>query len=251
MRISVVITAWSVGFLLSAAGNAQTSRKTGVPPQSRETLWQWALRFSGVSANPSTLKGADDEPFAGQVWTADLQSGATRKITTDDGYRSPVFYPNGADILALQGADVVRISSGGGEPAKLYHIPGITKLVGFGLDDPDHVLILNEDPQGHSAVSRLSLKTGALAPLPYDPQSSRDREMLEGLQGWQRTYGAATLYVKRESRQTLSGTVERSNVLVKSANQDPLNISKCDTTDCGQPSLSPDGVRVLFIKGGL
>lgn len=250
MRMNIVI-AGAIGFFLSAAGDAQTAKKISAQPQAKETFWQWALRFSGVSANPSTLKGADDEPVAGQVWTADLQSGVTRKITTDDGYRSPLFYPNGADILALQGADVVRIAAGRGLPAKLYHFAGITKLVGFGQDDPDQVLLVKEDEDGHPSVSRLSLKTGAIAPLPYDPESIRDRETLEDLQGWQRSYGATTVYVKRESRQTLSGTVERSNVLVKPAGRDPVNISKCDTTDCGQPSLSPDGTHVLFIKGGL
>jgi hypothetical protein len=250
--MSMVMSVWSTWLLLSAASQAQTpGKKASAPAQSKETFWQWVLRFSGVSANPSTLKGADDEPAAGQVWTADLRSDAVRKITPEDGYRSPVFYPNGADILALQDTDVVRISAGGNPTAKLHHVAGITKLVGFSLDDPDEVLILREDDEGHPSVARLSLKTGAVALLPYDPQSSRDRQVLEDLQGWQRTYGATTVYVKRESKETLSGMVERTNVFVKSAGKDPVNVSRCDTTNCGQPSLSPDGTRVLFIKAGL
>ena len=189
------------------------------------------LRFSGVSATPNTLKGSDDELVSGQVWMADVRSGAMRKITPEFGYRSPVYYPNGADILVLQGADVVRISSGAEPPAKLYHIAGIIKLVGFSIDDPDQVLMLKEDEQGRTSGSRLSVETGAVRLLPYDP--------------------GATVYIKRESRETLSGTVEISNVFVKSTGKDPLNISRCDMTNCGQPSLSPDGNRVLFIKGGL
>jgi hypothetical protein len=252
MRMSIVIKVWGVGLLVAAAGDTQTlNKKTTAPPQPKETFWERVLRFSGVSANPNTLKGADDELVSGQVWMADLRSGAMRKITPEFGYRSPVYYPNGADILVLQGAAVVRISSGAEPPAKLYHIAGIVKLVGFSIDDPDQVLVLTEDEQGRTSGSRLSVETGAVRPLPYDPGSSRDRQMLEDLEGWQRTYGGTTVYIKRESRETLSGTAEISNVFVKSAGRDPLNISRCDMTNCGQPSLSPDGNRVLFIKGGL
>jgi hypothetical protein len=252
MRMSIVMTMGGVGLLVAAAGGTQTlNKKTTAPPQPKETFWERVLRFSGVSANPNTLKGAEDELVSGQVWTADLRSGAVRKITPEFGYRSPVYYPNGADILVLQGADVVRISSGAEPPAKLYHIAGIVKLVGFSIDDPDQVLMLKEDEQGRTSGSRLSVETGAVRPLPYDPRSSLDRQMVEDLEGWQRTYGGTTVYVKRESQETLSGTAEISNVFVKSAGRDPLNISRCDMTSCGQPSLSPDGNRVLFIKGGL
>lgn len=252
MRMSIVMTVCGVGLLVAAAGHTQApTKKTTAPLQPKETFWERVLRFSGVSANPNTLKGADDELVSGQVWMADLRSGAMRKITPEFGYRSPVYYPNGADILVLQGADVVRISSGSEPPAKLYHIAGIIKLVGFSIDDPDQVLMLKEDEQGRTSGSQLSVETGAVRLLPYDPGSSRDRQVLEGLEGWQRTYGGTTVYIKRESRETLSGTVEISNVFVKSAGRDPLNISRCDMTNCGQPSLSPDGNRVLFIKGGL
>lgn len=250
MRTSVVMNRCVIGLLLSAAGLAQTAgRKTAAESRPKETFWQWVLRFSGVSANPSTLKGAGDEPAAGQVWVADLASGAIRKVTAEDGYRSPVFYPNGAAILALAGSDVVTISAG--TATRLHHVAGITKLVGFSLDDPDQVLMLKEDEEGHPSVARISVKTGAVVPLPFDARSNTDRQMLEALQGWQRTYGATTIYVKREPVETLSGTAERSNVFVKPAGRDPRNVSRCDTADCGQPSLSADGNRVLFIKGGL
>lgn len=252
MRMSIVIKVWGVGLLVAAAGHTQTpNKKTNASPQPKETFWERVLRFSGVSANPNTLKGSDDELVSGQVWMADVRSGAMRKITPGFGYRSPVYYPNGADILVLQGADVVRISSGAEPPAKLYHVAGIIKLVGFSIDDPDQVLMLKEDEQGRTSGSRLSVETGVVRLLPYDPGSSRDRQTLEDLEGWQRTYGGTTVYIKRESRETLSGTQEISNVFVKSVGRDPLNISRCDMTNCGQPSLSPDGNRVLFIKGGL
>src|SRR5580704_9860212 len=131
----------------STAGQAQSTKaeESGTPPPPKETFWEWALRFSGISASPNTLKGAGDEPPSGQVWMADLASGTRRKITPDSGYRSPVYFPNGSDILALQAGYVVRISSAGDKPAKLYSIAGITKLVGFSLAGPAEALALTED----------------------------------------------------------------------------------------------------------
>jgi hypothetical protein len=252
MTKCLVRTAFAAA-LVCAAGNAQTdtAKKTTAPQRPKETFWEWALRFSGISVTPNTLKGAGEELLPGQIWVADLTSGARRRVTPGDGYRSPVYFANGSDILALQGAYAVRIAAGGEKPAKLYSLAGIAKLVGFSLDSPDEVLILREDDAGHALPARLSVSTGTVAPLPYDPQSNRDRQMLEHLQDWQRSYGGTTVYVKRESKEAMSGTVDILNVFVKAPGRDPRNVSLCDTANCGQPSLSPDGNRVLFIKTAL
>jgi hypothetical protein len=252
MRESLVRTTLAVALMCAVAGHAQTTtaKKTAAPQRPKETFWEWVLRFSGISASPNTLKGADDEMLAGQVWVADLASGERHKITSDGGYRSPLYFPDGNDILAVQGTYAVRISSNGKKPAKLFVIAGITKLVGFSLDNPDEVLILKEDDAGHTLPARLSVGSGGITPLPYDPQSSRDRQMLEHLQDWQRSYGDITVYVKRESREALSGTKDVSNVFLKAPGRDPQNVSGCDAGNCVQPSLSPDGKRVLFIKAG-
>ena len=251
MKQSLVLSACALEFALSAIICAQTPKKTpAASAQPRETFWQWALRVSGVSANPNTLKGGDDQ-FSGQLWVADLASGGVRKLTPEEGYRSPVFTPDGAAILALRGDDLVRISGDQGRAEKLYTAGGISKLVGFSLDTTDEMLVLKEDDAGHATPWRLSVKTGAVMPLPYNPQSPQDREMLENLQDWQRVYGETIVYVKRESRETLSGTVEIGNVFVKSGGRDPVNVSRCDLTGCGQPSLAADGRRVVFVKSVL
>ncbi|MBV9405795.1 MAG: hypothetical protein JO211_10655 [Acidobacteriaceae bacterium] len=217
-------------------------------PAHKETFWEWALRFSGISANPNTLKSAGDEPASGQIWLADVTSGTTRKITPDTGYRSPVFSPDGASILALKGEDVIRISIAAARTEKLYSISGISKLIGFSLDDTSEVLILKQTGKSTPVPAQLSITTGAITPLPYDPDSAEDRQMLEHLQGWQREYGTSILYVKRENFQALSGSIEIANVFLKIDDHDPQNISHCDTVNCGQPSLSPDKTQVVFIK---
>jgi predicted Fe-Mo cluster-binding NifX family protein len=169
MKRSAVRIALGAALVCIVAGNAQSPapKKTTTPsPRPKETFWQWAARFSGISANPNTLKGADDELRSGQVWVADLSTGASRKITADDGYRSPVYFPNGSDILALQGVSVVRLSSSGQRPVEVFRVAGISKLVGFSLDDADEVLALEEDDAGHVSAGRLSLRSGVITPLP-------------------------------------------------------------------------------------
>lgn len=109
-------------------------------------------------------------------------------------------------------------------------------------------MILKEDPAGHVSAARLSISAGTLTALPYDPKSSRDRQMLEHLEGWERSYGDTLLYVKSESKPALSGTVEVFNVFLKTPGRDPRNVSDCDIASCGRPSLSPDGTRVLYIR---
>ena len=232
-------------------GQGAKAQKAAAPQRPKETFWERVLRFTGISVNPNTLKGADDELVSGQVWVANLQSGTRRRVTTSEGYRSPIYFPSGADILALQGGYVVRISSSGDKAEKLYRIAGIAKFVGFSRDVPAEALALTEDEAGRVSPAILSVNTGAVAPIQYDPQSSLDRQMLEHLEGWQRSYGDTVIYVKREFRQSLSGTVEVFNVFLKTAGRDPVNVSGCDMANCGQPSLSPDGNRVLFIKAGL
>jgi len=237
-------------FAIATHAQQAAAKKTTPPPKPKESLWERALRFSGVSATPGTLKGPDDELLSGQVWVADLGSGARRRITQDGGYRSPVYFPNGSDILTVRAGNLIRISSTG-EPARLFSAQGITKLIGFSMDGPDEVLVLKEDDAGRVSPARLSTSTGSVVLLPYDRESSRDRQMLEHLQDWQRTYGEAVVYVKQEPIEALSGTVNVLNVFLKAPAGDPRNVSACDTANCGQPSLSPDGKRVLFIKAGL
>jgi hypothetical protein len=251
MKRSIVRITVAAALACVAAGYAQSpkNQRTTAPQRPKETFWEWALRFSGISANPNTLKAAEDEVVSGQLWVADLASGTRRKITAEGGFRSPVYFPNGSDILAIQGGYVVRISSGG-SLARLFSAV-LTKLVGFSFDDPAEVLALTESETGRVSAVRLSLGTGVMTPLPYDPLSTRDHQMLEHMQGWERSYGDTAVYLKRESKLALSGPVEVFNVFLKTPGHDPQDISGCDVVSCVQPSLSPDGNRVLFIKAGL
>jgi len=232
-------------------GQAQTNRTVGAAGGQRTStgFTEKLLKFFGISDSPSTLKGPGDEVTSGELWVADLNSRTTRALTSSAGWRSPVFLPGTKDVLALRGTDVVRLPSGSGEGKKLYSVDAIVKLVGVGRDDPGKVLILlRGGADGHPRVGFLTVSTGAVTGVPYDLASSRDLQMVENLQGWSRTYGDRHIYVKRQAKQALSGTVEWSGVFLKVGNQEPVDVSQSDGVNCGQPSLSENGSLLVFVK---
>jgi hypothetical protein len=70
------------------------------------------------------------------------------------------------------------------------------------------------------------------------------------IRGQERDYGTTTLYLKTESKQGLSRTAEWTDVWLRRGDAGPVNVSRCDGVNCGQPALSPDGRRVAFVKAG-
>jgi len=194
-------------------------------------------------------KGAGDEAGPGELWLADLNSSTTRAMTPGRSYRSPIFVAGNREVLVLQGTDVLRLPLDGGEGKKLFAIQGIWKLVAASSKDPDSVLILlREAEASRPTVALVRLNTGAVVIVPYDPTSPQDLQMLEDLQGWSRTYGDRRIYVGRENKETRSGTLEWNDVFLQVEHQPAMDVSRCDGAECGQPSLSPDGQWLVFIK---
>jgi hypothetical protein len=232
-------------------GQARTNTNASAPAkQGRSaTFTEKLLKFFGISDSPSTLKGPGDEVTSGELWLGDLDSKGTRALASSAGYRSPVFLAGTKDVLAMRGNDVVQIPSGGGEGKTLYSLDDVIKLVGSGSKEPGKVLMLLRGEAGrHPRVALLTISTGAVTVVAYDPGSSQDLQMVEHLQGWSRTYGHKRVYVKRQAKQAFSGTVEWSDVFLQLGNQEPVDVSQCDGAQCGQPSLSEDGRLLVFVK---
>lgn len=238
----------SAGFGVSFAQTPPPAKQQSAAKQKTETFWHRVLRVSGIAESPSTLKGPGDEVESGQIWIADPAGGEARRLTSTGGFRSPVFIPGGNDILALKGTGVVRVSFAGGKVTTLVSIAGLIKLVGFNMDDPDQVLVVTRDSSGHPGVAFLSVSGGKLIPLPYDPDSSDDRHMVEHLSAWDRTYGGTSVYINQQTKTGMSGTISWTDVFLKKGSGAPIDVSKCDGVNCGQPSLSPDGKLVVYVR---
>ncbi len=235
--------------LLVGFAFGQTKNNAAPAKQAPTSFTDKVLKFLGISDNPGTLKGPGDEVTSGEVWLADLQASTTRPLTSGDGYRSPIFLSGGSQVLALHDTDVVQVPVAGGQARKLYSVDGILKLVGNSSADAGTVLILlRGESDSRPRVGLLTVATGAVTPVPYDPGSSQDLQMLEGIEGWSRSYGDRHIYVKRQSKKALSGTVEWSDVFLEVGNQTPVDASQCEGVNCGQPSLSENGRQLVFIK---
>ena len=226
------------------------SQGGGSPSQQKRTSFtERVLKFLGISDSPGTLKGPGDEVISGELWVADLSARTTHALTSSGGYRSPIFLSGTKEVLALRGTDVMRVPALGGEGRKLYSVDGVLKLVAASSADAGTVLILQRgEADGRPRVGLLTISTGAVTPMPYNPASIQDLQMVEDLQGWSRTYGDRHIYVKRQTKQALSGTVEWSDVFLQVGNQTAVDVSHCDGVNCGQPSLSADGHWLVFVK---
>jgi hypothetical protein len=232
-----------------AVGQTQKSDTSTAGKQKRSArLADKLLKFFGISDSPGTLKGPS-ELRSGQLWVAELGSRSTRAITESAGYRSPIFLATSKDILALKESEIWRFPAGGSPGKKLYSISSITKLVASSADDPDVVLVLQSDgSSGHPRVGLLSISSGKVTPEPYDPTASQDLQMVENLESWDRVYGDKRVYVKRETKQAISGPIEWTDVFQKVNSQEPVDVSQCDGANCGQPSMSADGRLIVFVK---
>jgi hypothetical protein len=235
-------------FVLALTAGAQKSDKPPATPSKPESFWDKVLRYSGISHDASNLRAPGDEVVSGSIWLADINAGTTRKISATGGYRSPIFAPGRNEILALQGANLVQVELVSQKIVSRYSLPSVRKLVGFSLEDDDTVLVLLDKAGAHPAPAVLSMATGKITQLPYDGESSRDLEMIEQLQSWDRKYGNTALYTQRQSKGTLYGSTEWADVYIRRNGGQAVDVSHCDGVNCGEPSLSADGRNVVFIK---
>lgn len=248
-RFSYLLLAVIVATPVFPQARKDSSKNTGNTSPKAKSFIDRVLEFLSISYTPGAQKGPDGDDLKGQVWIADLNGNSIRALSASGGYRSPVFVANGGDVLALRGTDVVRIPATGGDAQKLYSIDGILKLVGAGSSDPNQVLILLRNQSGnHPRVALLSIATGAITDLPYDPVSSEDLQFVEDLEGWSRAVGEKRVFVKRQTREDISGTQEWTDVFLIANNHPPVDASRCDGVNCGQPSISHDGSLLAFIK---
>jgi len=124
--------------------------------------------------------------------------------------------------------------------------------VGAGADSPGEVLIfLQGGPGSQARVGLLTVRSGPVTQVPYDPSSAQELKMVEDLEGWSRTHGDKHVYVEKVTKLAMLGTIEWVDVFYSAGDAKPVDVSNCDGTNCGQPSLSQDNHPLVFVKASL
>jgi hypothetical protein len=213
-----------------------------------DTLMDKLLRVAGLTAAPAQLRGPGDEVETGNVWIANLERRTASALTSDGGYRSPVFSPVDGSVYALKGDTIVRFAASNGKTAVVQKVTGVLKLVGFEGKNGDEIIVLVDAGTAGSPLGVVSLTSGKMTPLPYNANSEDQRRMLAQIRAPDRVYGDTRVYTKTESKRGLSRAIEWTDVYLKRGDTEPRNISACDGVSCGQPALSPDGRRLAFLK---
>lgn len=174
---------------------------------------------------------------AGQLWVVELRdhgsTGTPRRLGAADDLAWPV--AGRQRIFAIQGQRAVEMTTGEPQPLGPAGIHW-HKLVGV---VPDGTLLgITVDAEGAPRLATL-LPDGTLKSQPAD---TRDQVLLATLLQESRSYtGGRTLQVDRP----VSG--QGFDVFLTVAGE-THNVSECRGDACGQPSLSADGKRVVFIR---
>ena len=92
-------------------------------PRPPEPLLSKLLRIAGLTAAPSQMRGPADNAAVGDIWIASVDRRSARALTTNGGYRSPIFVNDTPVVLALRGNSVVRLGAQGGSAIPLPDAP--------------------------------------------------------------------------------------------------------------------------------
>jgi hypothetical protein len=193
MGPSAIVTALIV--LLLAAG-----QQAKPPARPREPLLTKLLRIAGLTAAPSQMRGPADDAAVGNIWMVSIDRRDGRALTTDGGYRSPIFLPNGSTLLALRGNAIVRLGSAGGNSSPVRMKVGVAKLVGVDSEDPSAVVVLLVTPTAGSPLASVSLQDGTATALPFDAADESQQRMLAQIRSQDRTYRETTVYTRTETK---------------------------------------------------
>lgn len=178
----------------------------------------------------------------GQVWSVELDAMGKPAKPTRIGTASNLSWPvcdlKDGTVYAIRDGRIVRLGDGGQSLTEVDKQKQWAKL--FGVTESGDVLGMIYE-NGESMLATLHADgTVAVSPAPTSEEEQRYQSVLEQEN---RTYaGSRSLYVERSTRGGRG-----FDVFLKKGDG-VTNLSDCGDDQCGQPSLSPDFRRVLYVR---
>jgi hypothetical protein len=204
-----------------------------------DVVWS-ILNVLGITTAPVGMLG-EGGAAKGEIWIAASDGSERHRLTDRAEYAWPVFTADGKAVLALRGASLVRIEPGSAAPVTLAEDTSLTKLLGA-RPDGSVVGIVPEGPFGRLATGA---PDGSVTLLPV-PATREEKRLMAALLGESRAY--------RDDRKLLVDWADYEDrmrrgfdVYIETA-KGRVNLSRCETAACGQPSLSLQGDRVAYIR---
>jgi hypothetical protein len=178
---------------------------------------------------------------SGQIWSVEFDASGKPvkpiKISAADDLAWPVLGPSGR-IYAIQKGRIVQLGNDGRSITKVDKQKQWIKL--FGVTEQGDVLgMIYENNESILASLRSDGKIRK-HPTPASEEEEKRKSILEQEN---RAYaGDRSLYVERSTRGGRG-----FDVFLKKG-EEVINVSDCGDDACGQPSLSPDFRRVLYVR---
>jgi hypothetical protein len=177
----------------------------------------------------------------GVVYLATVERGRVqsgRSLPADGALSWPVLDAAG-NVYALEGRQLLRFPAGGGAPAAVGAPANWVKLLGVA---PDGAVLgfVTAPPFGRPAEISAAGALTVFDPPATDEDRERHRALL---QESRRFVDGVELRIGRSERGGRG-----YDVFLRTRDGGVTNVSNCGDSYCGQPSISPDGKTVTFVK---
>jgi hypothetical protein len=225
----------SLLILTAALGVAGASPPSPEHSLLAQTFWTGVDYLGLIFKAVGSLGGGTDR---GQVWIVDLSTGERSRVPGADDLAWPVLGADHSTIFALCGRQMMRLTSSGGEVVPVGPETNWRRLLG--VDGSGDVLgFIAGRPRAQPAVMT---EKGELLLLPQ-PETEQENARVSMLLQENLAYGNGRQLTVTRSRRGGRGYD------VNLVDGDTVNnLSDCGDDACGQPSLSPDGRYVLYIR---